>query len=62
MMDRKKILVVDDEQDLCDIIKINLTTAGYDADIAYSSEEALRKDLTIYNLLLPHCTSAPFCY
>lgn len=52
MMDRKRILVVDDEQDLCDIIKINLTSAGYDADIAYSSEEALRKDITIYDLLL----------
>lgn len=52
MADRKRILVVDDEQDLCDIIKINLTTAGYDADIASSSEEALRKDITSYHLLL----------
>ena len=52
MADRKRILVVDDEQDLCDIIKINLSKAGYDVDTAYSSEEALRKDITSYHLLL----------
>ena len=42
-MDRKKILVVDDERDLCDILCFNLTVAGYDSEAAYSAEEAWQK-------------------
>jgi DNA-binding response OmpR family regulator len=41
-MDQKRILVVDDEQDLCDILLFNLHAAGYQAEAAYSAEEALR--------------------
>ena len=53
-MDEKnfKILVVDDEQDLCEILKFNLETEGYSVDTANSAEEALEKDIPSYNLLL----------
>lgn len=47
-----RILVVDDEQDLCEILKFNLETEGYIVDTANSAEEALTRDMTIYNLLL----------
>ena len=47
-----RILVVDDEEDLCEILQFNLETEGYQVDVAYSAEEALKKDLTVYNLLL----------
>ena len=47
-----RILVVDDEQDLCEILKFNLETEGYQVDPAYSAEEALTMDLTSYHLLL----------
>lgn len=47
-----KILVVDDEQDLCEILKFNLEIEGYDVDTANSAEEALGLDLGCYNLLL----------
>lgn len=47
-----KILVVDDEEDLCEILKFNLETDGYEVDTAFSAEEALKKDLTSYNLLI----------
>ena len=47
-----RILVVDDEEDLCEILKFNLEIEGYEVDTAYSAEEALKKDLTVYNLLL----------
>ncbi len=47
-----RILVVDDEEDLCEILQFNLETEGYKVDVAYSSEEALKKDLSVYNLLL----------
>lgn len=47
-----RILVVDDEEDLCEILQFNLETEGLQVDVAYSAEEALKKDLTVYNLLL----------
>ncbi len=51
-MNPYKILVVDDEEDLCEILQFNLETEGYLVDVAYSAEEALKKDITQYNLLL----------
>lgn len=36
-----KILVVDDEQDICEILQYNLETEGYEVAIANSAEEAL---------------------
>lgn len=47
-----KILVVDDEQDLCEILKFNLETEGYGVETANSAEEALEKDVATFNLLL----------
>ena len=38
-------MVVDDEQDLCEILKFNLETEGYQVATAYSAEEALEKNL-----------------
>ncbi len=46
------ILVVDDEEDLCEILQFNLETEGYAVDTANSAEEALTLDLTQYDLLL----------
>jgi len=51
-MNKKRILVVDDEQDLCDILLYNLTSAGYEASAVYAAEEALQKRLSDYDLLL----------
>lgn len=53
-MDEKdsRILVIDDEQDLCEILKFNLETEGYQVETANSAEEALEKDIASYNLLL----------
>lgn len=47
-----KILVVDDEEDLCEILKYNLENEGYEVDTAYSAEEALKLDLSSYHLLM----------
>lgn len=47
-----KILVVDDEEDLCEILQFNLEIEGYQVDVAYSAEEALMKDISTYKLLL----------
>ena len=51
-MSTYKILVVDVEEDLCDILQYNLEKDGYLVDIAYSAEEALKKNLSEYSLFL----------
>jgi len=53
MKDQKvKILVVDDEKDLCEILQFNLESEGYEVDTAYSAEEALKKPLESFDLIL----------
>ena len=51
-MNPYRILVVDDEEDLCEILQFNLETEGYQVDVAYSAEDALKLDLSQYKLLL----------
>lgn len=52
-MEKKyNILVVDDEEDLCEILKFNLETEGYMVDTASSAEEALGKDIASFDLLM----------
>lgn len=52
MIEKKKILVVDDEQDLCEILLYNLKAAGYQAEAAYSGEEAMDKEPSRYDMLI----------
>lgn len=47
-----KILVIDDEEDLCEILQFNLEGEGFDVDVALSAEEALKKDIRSYQLIL----------
>ena len=51
-MNEYRILVVDDEEDLCEILKFNLENEGYKVDTANSAEEALKMELSSYHLLL----------
>lgn len=52
MNNNYRILVVDDEQDLCEILKFNLETDGYTVEMANSAEEALEMNIESFNLLL----------
>ena len=52
MEDIQKILVVDDERTLCDVLKLNLELEGYKVDVTYSAEEAQRMPLSSYSLIL----------
>ena len=52
MEQKYKILVVDDEQDLLEILKFNLETEGYEVETAASAEEALTLDIGSFNLML----------
>lgn len=47
-----KILIVDDEEDLCEILQFNLESEGFSIDIAHSGEEALKKPLEEFDLIL----------
>ena len=52
MKQNQRILVVDDEQDLLEILKFNLETEGYEVATASSAEEALQMDIASFDLLL----------
>ena len=51
-MNDYRILVVDDEEDLCEILKFNLENEGYEVDTANSAEEALTSGVNGYDLIL----------
>jgi two-component system phosphate regulon response regulator PhoB len=58
-MSKGQILVVDDEEDILELVKYNLTTEGYEVKTAGTGEEALRMvksgraDLMVLDLMLP---------
>ena len=52
MEGKQRILVVDDENGICEVIKLNLELNGYAVDTASTAEEALKKDLSQFSLLL----------
>lgn len=49
---RVRILVIDDEESWCEILKYNLEKEGYEVDTADSAETALGYDLSVYNLMI----------
>ncbi len=51
-MNKYRILVVDDEESLCEILKFNLEKEGYDVTTAFSAEEALALSLADYDLMI----------
>lgn len=63
----KKILVVDDEKPISDIVKFNLSKEGYDVYTAYDGEEAIEKseevvpDLILLDLMLPKIDGLEVC-
>ena len=48
----QKILIVDDEEDLCEILQFNLEGEGFATEVAHSAEEAIALDLKSYDLIL----------
>ena len=47
-----KILIVDDEKDLCEILEFNLTSEGFYTEVVNSAEEAMKKHLDTFDLIL----------
>ena len=48
----KKILIIDDEEDLCEILQYNLGNEGYITEVAHSAEEAVKRSLNDFDLIL----------
>ena len=67
MPDPKRILVVDDESDLVEMVKIRLEASGYEVAAAYDGQEALnsvkerKPDLIILDLMLPKIDGYKVC-
>jgi two-component system phosphate regulon response regulator PhoB len=63
----RRILVIDDEPDLVELVRINLDQAGYDVETAASGREALaalrrgRPDLVVLDLMLPDISGTDLC-
>ena len=51
-MKTERILIVDDEETLCEVLKLNLENEGYDVDVAFSAEQALGYNIKEYSLIL----------
>lgn len=54
-----KILVVDDEKNICELVGLYLTKEGFETDFAYDGEQAIEKfmndsfDLVLLDIMLP---------
>jgi DNA-binding response OmpR family regulator len=66
-MDKKKILVIDDEVSIAEVLKIRLEAAGYQVELAFDGEEGLNKartvkpDLIILDIMLPKMNGYEIC-
>ncbi len=49
---KTKILIVDDEESICEILSFNLEIEGFEVDCAYSAEQAMKMPLEEYSLII----------
>lgn len=66
-MDKKKILIIEDERNIAQLISFNLTQAGYECDTAADGEIGLEKaltaspDLILLDIMLPKVDGFTIC-
>jgi two-component system response regulator VicR len=66
-MDAKKVLIVEDEKSISDIIQFNLKKEGFEVDTAYDGESGLEKalggkpDLILLDVMLPLLDGFEIC-
>lgn len=47
-----RVLVVEDDTTLCEMLQLNLELEGYDVDIAHSAEDAMKMNIKSYSLII----------
>ena len=66
-MNGKRILIIEDEVSISEIVKFNLVKEGYEVETAYDGEEGLKKalgadiDLILLDIILPHVDGFQVC-
>lgn len=66
-MTKARILIIEDERDLCEVLTYNLHKEGFDTLVAHDGQEGLRKaqmhipDLIILDLMLPRLDGLEVC-
>lgn len=66
-MEKKKILLVDDEVDFAEVLRVRLEDNGYEVIVAYNGEEGLERaekedpDLIILDIMLPKISGFDVC-
>lgn len=66
-MKQRKVLIIEDEKSISDIIKFNLTKEGYEVETAYDGEEGLLKtfgyspDIILLDIMLPKMDGFQVC-
>lgn len=66
-MEEKKILVIDDDPNICELLRVNLTAEGYGVSIACNGEEALnmiegiRPRIVILDIMMPEIDGWEVC-
>ncbi len=64
---KKRVLIVDDEENIVELLKFNLELKGYEIEYAYDGEEALKKakeikpSLILLDLMLPVISGTEVC-
>ncbi len=64
---KKRILIVDDEKDLVELLQLRIEAEGFEVDVAYDGEEALSKakadipDLIVLDIMMPKVNGFEVC-
>ena len=67
-MDKKKILIIDDETEMVEMETVRLKSSGYEVKAAYDAQSGLKKarewmpDLIILDIMLPQMDGYQVCY
>ncbi len=48
----KRVLIIDDDYDLCEILSFNIEAQGYQVSVAHSAQEAVKLNIASFDLLL----------
>ena len=66
-MEKTKILIVDDDRNICELLRLYLEKEGYETTLAYDGQQALevfadaKPDLVLLDVMLPRVFGGETC-